>query len=469
MQATLVGHACWIIETTAGYVLTDPVFFDPFEEGTVVSCPRRIVQPDRLPDLCAVFVSHRHLDHYDFPSLAVLDRRLPVFCPEDPLLVYGLRRLGFKTLYFLEPFVPQQLGGLRLLPTPSLNRNVLEYGLVLQDASGTLFNQVDTFLSPDAIRRLYGDVGGIDVHLAMYASQNFGFFESKQASTSAVYAMNLNTALMLNADCVVPASAGFRFSDDLAWLNRHVFPIQADQFVADLRRLKPRLRTEMIQPGDILTIAPGRLEVRQQVSDFVTMIEPDTYRLAYDPSAPIPALQDTNPMGYGVRGMAELAHGVLEVGLPQYLSRAITIVDELAWRYAHHGVTYQVEVVFPETSRCWTYHFDPQQHTYRLTHEAGAVAPQSRLRITASALVDFCLARRSYFYIRTQSRRSACVLDLVPTAHAVEVHEIDLPDLLAHYIIHEMAGAERRGADWIDFVTRPLQGPRTPSPANCNR
>ena len=135
MHATLVGHACWVIETTAGYILTDPVFFDPFEEGTVVSCPRRVVQPDRLPELCAIFLSHRHLDHYDFSSLAVLDRRVPVFCPEDPLLVYGLRHLGFKALHFLDPFVPQQLDGLRLIPTPSLNRDVLEYGLVLQDTS----------------------------------------------------------------------------------------------------------------------------------------------------------------------------------------------------------------------------------------------------------------------------------------------------------------------------------------------
>ncbi|MCZ6874099.1 MAG: MBL fold metallo-hydrolase [bacterium] len=453
MHATLVGHACWVIETTAGYILTDPVFFDPFEEGTVVSCPRRVVQPDRLPELCAIFLSHRHLDHYDFSSLAVLDRRVPVFCPEDPLLVYGLRHLGFKALHFLDPFVPQQLDGLRLIPIPSLNRDVLEYGLVLQDASATLFNQVDTFLSPAAIQRLHDDVGGIDVHFAMYASQNFGFFESKRDNTTAVYAMNLNTALMLDAGCVVPASAGFRFSDDLAWLNRHVFPIDAEQFMADLCRLKPMLRTETMHPGDTLTIEPSRLEIRRQVTDFVTMVEQDTYRLTYDPSAPVPPLQDINPTGYGAQGMWELAQGVLEVGLPQYIEGAITVVDDVAWHYARHGVTYQVEVVFPAASHCWTYHFDQQQSTYRLTHEAGEATPQIRLRITASALVDFCLGRRSYFYIRTQSRRASCVLEPVPTARAIEVHNLDLPDLLTHYVIHKMAGAERRGADWIDFVT----------------
>ena len=160
-------------------------------------------------------------------------------------------------------------------------------------------------------------------------------------------------------------------------------------------------------------------------------------------------------MGYGARGMEELANGVLGVGLPQYLNRAITIEDDLAWRYARHGVTYQVEVVFPTASRWWTYDLNSQHHTFRLTREGGDVTPHIRFRITASALVDFCLGRRSYVYIRTQSRRASCLLEPVPTAHAIEVHAIDLPDLLTHYVTHEMAGADRRGADWIDFVTQP--------------
>ena len=42
MRTTLVGHACWLFETMAGCFLTDPVLFDPFEEGTVTSCPRAL-------------------------------------------------------------------------------------------------------------------------------------------------------------------------------------------------------------------------------------------------------------------------------------------------------------------------------------------------------------------------------------------------------------------------------------------
>ena len=85
MRATLVGHACWLIETTAGAILTDPVLFDPFEEGTVTSCPHREVAVDRLPNLSAIFISHRHLDHFDLPSLAALDRGLPRLLSQRPV------------------------------------------------------------------------------------------------------------------------------------------------------------------------------------------------------------------------------------------------------------------------------------------------------------------------------------------------------------------------------------------------
>ena len=115
MRATLVGHACWLFETTAGCFLTDPVLFDPFEEGTVTSCPRRAVRLEQLPALQGIIVSHRHLDHFDLPSLAVLDRRVPVFCPDDPFLLYGLQRLGFRDIRRLAPFVAQRIGGLQLL------------------------------------------------------------------------------------------------------------------------------------------------------------------------------------------------------------------------------------------------------------------------------------------------------------------------------------------------------------------
>ena len=455
MRATLVGHACWLFETMAGCFLMDPVLFDPFEEGTVTSCPRRAVRLEQLPALQGLIVSHRHLDHFDLPSLAVLDRRVPVFCPDDPFLLYGLQRLGFRDIRCLAPFVVQRIGGLQLLPTPSLNRDVLEYGLVVQDETGAIFNQVDTFLAADTIQHLRREVGQLDVHLAMYASQHFDLFESKRANTAALHGINLHTASRLAAGCVVPAAAGFRFADDLAWLNRHVFPISQARFVQELRQVNPTLRIVEANPGDTLVVEQGQVTVHRQVAAYASMLEDDTHRIAYDGTAPIPALEDRNPAGYGLQGLQEFAQGVVEVGLPQYLARGIATREQVAMQYLRYGVVYQVEVVFPDCAhRSWTYRFDQQRQTVQRVSDA--TVPDVRKCITASALVDFCLGRRSYFAVRTQSRRSVQVYDVVQTAPGVVAQEVDLPDLLTHYILNEMAGAERRGRDWIDFVTKDL-------------
>jgi hypothetical protein len=290
----------------------------------------------------------------------------------------------------------------------------------------------------------------------MYASQNFGFFESQRQHTAAIYAMNLNTALLLNASCVVPASAGFRFTDDLAWLNAHVFPISRERFVADLRQLRPALHAAIVNPGDTITVTGGRVDILPQAVDYVTLIADDTWRLTFDPASPVPPLHDQNPAGYGALGLQEFATGVLEQGLPQYLQRGIATADGVVQQYVAHSVVYQVEVVFPDESRLWTYTFDRETRTYNLLRGLGPAPPQAVKRITASALVDFCLGRRSYASIRTQSRRSALVLALTSDTRGTTVREVELPDLLTHYVVHEMAGANRRGADWIHYMTREL-------------
>jgi hypothetical protein len=461
MRATLVGHACWLFETVAGCFLTDPVLFDPFEEGTVTSCPRRVVHLEQLPALQGIIVSHRHLDHFDLSSLAALDRRVPVFCPDDPFLLYGLQRLGFCDIRCLAPFVAQQIGGLRLLPTPSLNRDVLEYGLVVQDETGVIFNQIDTFLAADTIQRLHCEVGQPDVHLAMYASQHFDLFESKRANTATLHGANLHMASRLAAGCVVPAAAGFRFVDDLAWLNRHVFPISPARFVQDLRQVSPTLRIVEINPGDTLVVASGQVDVHRQAVAYVTMLADDTHLIGYDASGPIPALEDHNPAGYGLQGLREFAQGVVEVGLPQYLARGIITREQVALQYLRYGVVYRVTVVFPAgAQRSWTYRFDRQRQTVQRV--ADDTVPDVRKGITASALVDLCLGRRSYFAVRTRSRRSVQVYDVGRTVHGVVAQEVDLPDLLTHYILNEMAGAEHRGRDWIDFVTKNLRDGSSP-------
>ena len=48
VKVTTLGHASVLVEMNGAVGLMDPIFFDPFEEGAFVSCPKRVVHHKRL-------------------------------------------------------------------------------------------------------------------------------------------------------------------------------------------------------------------------------------------------------------------------------------------------------------------------------------------------------------------------------------------------------------------------------------
>lgn len=85
---TWIGHATFLLQTTRGHLLIDPVFS---ERASPVQWagPRRVHPPgialDALPPIDAVLLSHDHYDHCDAASL----RRLAV--AHDPVFIAPLR------------------------------------------------------------------------------------------------------------------------------------------------------------------------------------------------------------------------------------------------------------------------------------------------------------------------------------------------------------------------------------------
>lgn len=444
MKVTLLGHASVLVAMEGATCLMDPVFFDPFEEGAVTSCPRRTVFPDKLPPVDTVIVSHRHPDHFDLPSLALLPRDADVIVPGDALLVYALERLGFRHIHPVEPMAPILSDRFELYPTRSEVATVREFGMVFRDASGVFWNQVDSPLAPETIAHVKKRFGAVDLLFAMYASQNFDYFDGAAAGFPyETHRENLASALAIDPRAVAPGAAGFRFCGTPVWLNAFLFPIGRERFVADLKRLGFGGVAAVMNPGDEFAIAAGRVEHRPGASPVAVMDEDDSAQIAFDPTAPVPALADPNPDGTSVDALRRTLDPFV-AGLAAY-ARAD---DKLTQMYRRRGASYTLSIVFPDGA--WDHHrFDFAAEPVRLTRGAAASGDVVH-RIAASALAAWVEHRKSFFYVRAYSRRHQAVYDVADGPDGLGVRPQPLPDLLMHYVLNVAPGSERAAKNLVD-------------------
>ncbi|MGH6933857.1 MAG: MBL fold metallo-hydrolase [Dongiaceae bacterium] len=451
MKVTLIGHASVLVEMEGATCLMDPVFFDPFEEDAVTSCPRRSVFPERLPQVDTVIVSHRHPDHFDLRSLDLLPRQADVILPVDPLIGYALKKLGFRHVHPVEPMAPILSDRFELFPTRSEVATVREFGMVFKDASGTFWNQVDGPLSAATIDAVKQRFGGIELLFAMYASQNFDYFDRPSSEFPwETHRGNLESVLRIDPRMVAPGAAGFRFHGAHAWLNAFLFPVSRQRFVQDLERIGYRGATAIMNPGDVFDVDAGKANHRPGSSKVAIMEEDDSDRLCFDPTAPVPALADPNPDGWSNETLRGIIAPLVVDGLAAYVQGGYREVDRVVDLYRRHGASYTLSIVLPDGA-CDQYRFDFEAEGVRMASGTAAAAPGTVVhRIAASALAAWAEHRKSFFYVRAYSRRHQSICDVAATAEGVRVRQHLLPDLLMHYLFNAAPGSELAARDLVD-------------------
>jgi hypothetical protein len=458
MKVTLLGHACVLVEMDGVRCLMDPVLQDPFEEGTVVSCPRREIHLEALPPIDVLIISHRHLDHFDIPSLARLPRGCHVVCPKDHVVAYAARQLGFSQVHETAPMTKMEFARYSLMTTHSNVSNVIEFGMVFQDRSGTFWNQVDTFLAPGTLQTVKEVFGRIDLFFAMHASQNFDFFESRGTGfPHAMHELNLKTTLAVRPRFAVPGAAGFRFCGPVEWCNAFLFPMSREQFVADLARLDPTIRTCIANPGDVFVVDAGEVEHMPGASKVATMLEDDTALLRFDPTAPIPPLTDPNPDGHPVGLLTRAVDECIE-GFFGFVRKSYKGGDALVAEHRKLNATYAVGAVLPDgVERWYRIQFDEREpHCEGPLSSAGPAGAVHR--IAASALRAWAIHERGYFYFRAYSRKSSTLYTLARSGDEVKVEPKQLNDLLDYYLRWKAKGADMALKRLLDLQLRPYVG-----------
>ena len=454
MKVTLLGHATVLVEMDGANILMDPVLLDPFEDGAVISCPKRVIRADKLPPLDLIIISHQHPDHFDIPSLAQLPRGVHVLCPIDSAIQYALKSLGFTNVHPTEPMQRLVLNTYELLTTRSSVTNVIEFGIIFKDKSGTFWNQVDSVLSHETIGHSLQAVGSIDLLFAMHASQNFGFFENRSASfPHDMHKENLATVLSIKPRLTVPGAAGFRFAGEIEWCNAFLFPISREQFVADLRTLDPDLATAIANPGDVFEIEAGTVQHRAGASEVAQTLEEDTWRLRFDPTGAIPPLKDTNPDQYSDDQLRSEVAKVIS-GLEAFLHTWYGGPEKQVVPFRELAASYAIEVVFPDGPQRYRIQF--AKDDFRIeSGSAAAAAAQMEHKITASALTGWVRRERSYFYFRAFSRTFSTLHELKVVDGMVTATPRLVPDLLTEFITWKIEGAGSSMKQLLDHMIRP--------------
>lgn len=337
-----------------------------------------------------------------------------------------------------------------LYPTRSALRSVVEFGMVFKDGSATFWNQVDSLLTNDTIDAATRHAGRIDLLFAMYASQNFEYFDNRAAAFPyEVHRENLAHVMRIAPRMVVPGAAGFRFCGDHAWLNRFLFPISRELFVADLQRLDFPGVAQLMNPGDVIEIDHGRATCRPDASQAAVMVEEDTAELNFDPTAPVPDLIDPNPERRSRVELLRIIDPFLQ-GMAAYASSADGYGDKVSDLYHRYGAHYALGVVFAYGPPAW-YRFEFDAETVRMrTGMAAVVAADIVNRIAASALAGWIAHEKSFFYVRAYSRRYETLHTVAAAAGDVQVERRVLPDLLMHYLLNVAPGSELAAKHHVD-------------------
>jgi len=249
---TFIGHSTFLIQTSAGNLLTDPMYSERAGPLNRIG-PRRVRPPavrfDDLPPISTVLLSHNHYDHCDIKTLRNLAKRF------DPLVVTPLengrlvRSAGIRRVEELDWWQQAQMPPLPVTLTPArhfsartpFDRNrALWSGFVLAADGARIFFAGDTAYGPffnDVARRL----GPIDLALLPIGAYEPRWFMQ-------TVHMNPADAVQAHLDVEAAESIGMHFG---------TFPMTAEGIDDPLRALEEARQAKNIPSSRFRTLGFG--------------------------------------------------------------------------------------------------------------------------------------------------------------------------------------------------------------------
>jgi hypothetical protein len=279
-----------------------------------------------------------------------------VLAPRDEILLEVLAKLEFKNVVVVEDFKTLEIKGLTLTPTPSLNKQDYfpEHGLLVHDGEVTLWNQVDTIISPDIIKymqRLYGQLDFAHVRYLPLLEGNFCFHNPLELPMEE-YSSYLKAASACRPKFAVPGSAGFKYRDEFRFLNQYSFPTTQEQFLRDLADFCPDIESEVFYPGDRAVITREGVEIQKAASEFVKIKENDGHEVEFKPVSEVPPIRTQTQDKTQHEKEWQAVVNFIENRLVGLLVEKKAVQSWVKWK-----VVYQLEVFGQDGSEIWCLDF----------------------------------------------------------------------------------------------------------------
>jgi hypothetical protein len=344
---TFLGHQGWAFQSVKTALLVDPLLVEDFGHAQALDYrvfPPRVWTPSAMPKLDAVILSHEHDDHFDIPSLAKLDRKIPIYLSSRSSSAARtiLAEMGFS-VHLLSPGVPVKLGDLEVTPFAGDHVetgtgdewDTLPFLVRSTEGHGCFFSMVDIPITQQhiewaAARAMKPGVlswtnNAMDwSHMAGYLSERL------DATQKCLIDMGVGHKLVTQVWgmplAMVMCAGGFAFHDELEWLNRRVFCVDTDAVCAQMAKLYKTEKFVSGIPGQTFVMQANKLKAIEPSAPFLTT----TPRESWPARAKVPG--SPAEASYAPATRAELAPGELDA-LPAALDMfARALVGGLTFR-----------------------------------------------------------------------------------------------------------------------------------------
>lgn len=269
-SVTFLGHQGWMFRTAHACILIDPLLHEDFGTAHALSYrvyPPRVLRPESFPKIDAVFLSHEHDDHFDIPSLSLLDRKIPIYLSaRSSTAGYRiLTEMGFQ----VRPLIPGltvQINDLEVLPMAAdhINTNsgdewdTLPYLVREINGAGSFFSMVDCTLTAGHLENAKAEIERPGIvgwtNNSMDRSHMTDFLPDR-GDTTEQFTLRMQAGNKMITDAwgapraLLVCAGGFAFTGARAWLNHRFFCVDTQRVCEALSMVYPDQKFCATRPG----------------------------------------------------------------------------------------------------------------------------------------------------------------------------------------------------------------------------